>query len=409
MKRVAIVCACLLLAVSMAYAGKYEDAKDPAEMFRPIMDEGRAYFESFEGTTFPPAGWTETVTNPGANFNWHRYVGTAANGVAYARVLYDPALVPQDEKMCFTYTIQPGDQCLCFYAYGSIYWAVTPYANYNLHVYINNNEVWNFRDDQTASASFVWTQYCTDLSSYGVGQQIEVCFRYAGVDGATGGFDAISIGECPVIPVCPFQYPCQIIDFNQGPNGWYSQTCGTGPIPWQWGVPTGIPATACDGVAVTNVLATNLTGTYPVSKGEAAVIGPYALPSWCRTLEICHFYDYESNYDGGNVKISTDGGSTWTLIEPLGGYDGTLTSTTYVAQCVAQQKVFTGTSTTFVRDCFDIHQFSGQSILIGFFSGSESYATTDLGWYIKWVKLGTDEEPSPVQSTTWGTIKAMYR
>ncbi len=109
------------------------------------------------------------------------------------------------------------------------------------------------------------------------------------------------------------------------------------------------------------------------------------------------------------MKISTDGGVTWTLIEPLGGYDGTLTSTSYVAQCVAQQKVFTGTSTTFVRDCFDIHLFTGQTIWIGFFSGSESYATTDLGWYIKWVKLGTDEEPSPVQNSTWGTIKAMYR
>ena len=278
MKRVLIVCACLLIAVSAAHAGKSEAAKDPAEMFRPIVDESRAYFESFEGTTFVPAGWTETVTNPGANYNWHRYVGTAANGTAYARVLYDPALVPQDERICFDYTVQPGDACLCFYAYGSIYWAITPYQNYNLYVYINNTEVWNFRDDQTASANFVWSQYCVDLSGYQVGQALNVCFRYAGADGATGGFDAVYIGECPIIPVCPFQYPCQTIDFNAGPNGWYSQTCGTGPIPWQWGVPTGIPTTACDGVAVTNVLATNLTGTYPVSKGEAAVVGPYAPP-----------------------------------------------------------------------------------------------------------------------------------
>lgn len=407
MKRVLIVFVCLLLAAGVAYA-KYEDAKEAVEMFKPITEEGRAYFESFEGTTFPPTGWTAVITNPG--YTWHRYVGTAAHGTAFANCLYDPAFVPQDEKICFTYTIAAGDQCLCFYAMASIYWAITPYQNYNTYVYINGVEKWNFRTNQTGTTSYQWLQYCIPLSGYGVGQQIEVCFRYAGVDGAQAGFDAISIGACPVVTVCPFQYPCHIIDFNAGPNGWTSLACGTGPIPWQWGVPTiGVPTTACDGVPVTNVLATNLTGVYPVLKGEAAVIGPYVLPPWCRTLELCHFYDYESNYDGGNVKISTDGGSTWTLIEPVSGYTTTLTSTSYPAQCVWQQKVFSGTSTTFIRSCFNISAYSGQTIKIGFFSGSDSYATTDYGWYIKWVKLGTDQEPSPVENTSWGTIKAMYR
>jgi len=30
------------------------------------------------------------------------------------------------------------------------------------------------------------------------------------------------------------------------------------------------------------------------------------------------------------------------------------------------------------------------------------------GWYIKWVKIGSDEF-SPVEQSTWGNIKAMYR
>jgi hypothetical protein len=40
--------------------------------------------------------------------------------------------------------------------------------------------------------------------------------------------------------------------------------------------------------------------------------------------------------------------------------------------------------------------------------GSDSYATTDLGWFIKWIKLG-GEEQSPVAPSSWGSIKAMYR
>jgi hypothetical protein len=44
--------------------------------------------------------------------------------------------------------------------------------------------------------------------------------------------------------------------------------------------------------------------------------------------------------------------------------------------------------------------------LIGFFFGSDSSDHWG-GWYILWANLGTDK--TPVEATTWGTIKAMYR
>lgn len=413
MNRAFAAIVCVLLAAGVAY-GKYEASKEAVEMFTPILGEegNRALLESFESTTFPPTGWWEVVTNPGANYNWHRYTGGAAHQTAWARVTYDPLLVPQDEKLCTSYVLQPGDGALIFFANASPYWAITPYQNYNLELWINGVLKWDFRSAYTGGTTpFVWYEYCVSLAGYQIGQAIEICFRYVGVDGAQAGVDYVrTIAQCPVIPVCPFSYPCRIIDFNESPNAWVSLTCGTGPIPWQWGpAGAGVPTTACGGVPVTNVLGTALGAFYPVSKGEAAVIGPYTLPTWCKTLELCHFYDTESGYDGGNVKISTDGGTTWTLIEPLGGYSGTLTSASYPAQCVFQQKVFYGTSTTFIRSCFDISAYTGQTIWIGFFFGSDSYATSDYGWYIKWVKLGTHEEPSPVQDGTWGTIKAMFR
>ena len=150
-----------------------------------------------------------------------------------------------------------------------------------------------------------------------------------------------------VPPCCPFPQTCYFTDFNASPNGWTSLACGTGPVPWAWGVATGIPTVACDAVPVTNVLVTGLAGNYPVSKGEAAVVGPFKLNPGCKCLEICHYYDCETGYDGGNVKISTDGGLTWTLITPAGGYDGINNSTYYSTQCVHAQQMFTGTSTTF--------------------------------------------------------------
>jgi hypothetical protein len=250
-----------------------------------------------------------------------------------------------------------------------------------------------------------------DLCGLSAGQTIEIGFGYVGYDGAQGGFDAISFGDCPLPPpepCCPSEHVCYVKDFNEGGCGWSAIQCGAGPLPWQWGQPTGIPTTACDNVAVTYVLGTNLTGTYPVSTGEAAVTGPFEITEDCWCLELCHYYDTEDGYDGGNVKISTDGGTTWQLVQPARGYDDILDSEYYVAECVAGEEVFCGDSGAFVRDCFDLSRFVGQNVKIGLFFGSESWPTDDLGWYVKWLKIGGDESSS-VEDATWGSIKARFR
>lgn len=214
--------------------------------------------------------------------------------------------------------------------------------------------------------------------------------------------------DCPVEPCCPFPYTCYENDFNVSDNGVMFMDCGAGPNPWAWGVDAGIPQIACDDVPVTNILGTTLGASYPVSTGGVAYIGPFDITQSCSCLELCHYYDFESGFDGGNVKVSVDGGLSWQLVTPADGYDDVLDSTYYIAECVANELVFTGTSGTFVRDCFVLDAYLGQQVLIGFFFGSESYSTSDLGWYIKWAKIGGTEF-SPVQDSTWGSIKGMYR
>ncbi len=55
-----------------------------------------------------------------------------------------------------------------------------------------------------------------------------------------------------VPPCCPFPETCYILDFNDPANAgsWTSLACGTGPVPWAWGVATSIPTVACDAVPV---------------------------------------------------------------------------------------------------------------------------------------------------------------
>jgi len=233
---------------------------------------------------------------------------------------------------------------------------------------------------------------------------------YIVVDGYGTAEDAFTLAvECEEFtPPCgPFEYTCYVYDFNVDPPMNYID-CGLGPNPWMWGYEPDIPQIACDDVPVTNILGTIVPGPYPISVGGIATVGSYEITDDCACLELCHFYNTEPNYDGGNVKVSVDGGATWTLITPYGGYPGINTSTYYQCECVWNEPFFTGDSITFVKDFFDLSDFIGQTIDVGFFFGSESYDTSEFGWYIKWIKIG-GEESSPVQDATWGAVKALYR
>ncbi len=87
---------------------------------------------------------------------------------------------------------------------------------------------------------------------------------------------------------------------------------------WQWGVPTSGPNAAHSG---TKLWATILNGNYPNSANATldlpaitiAADRPYSVFSFW------HWYNMENEFDGGNVKISTDGGATFQILTPAGG------------------------------------------------------------------------------------------
>ncbi len=257
-----------------------------------------------------------------------------------------------------------------------------------------------------------------DCLAYGNSTFTSVCLEpgtyYIVIDGYNGASSNYTLTvscadcNCPTPPCCPFDYVKHLVDFNTWDGGFWTLPCNGNPV-WEWAAVTNpdVPAVACEDVPVTNILGTVVNGDYGDLAGETAVVGPFALNQYCTCLEICHFYDTENRFDGGNVKISTDNGATWTLITPSRLYD----AVSYTGDvCVPLQDVFTGhgSSTFFHQDCFDISDYVGESILIGFFFGSDSSVGYYPGWYIKWLKIGSDDF-SPVEGTSWGNIKAMYR
>ncbi|HET9252870.1 MAG TPA: M6 family metalloprotease domain-containing protein [Candidatus Eisenbacteria bacterium] len=63
-------------------------------------------------------------------------------------------------------------------------------------------------------------------------------------------------------------------------------------------------------------------GSYAPSQDTRLVSQPIRLQGLSDTLRFQQRYDAEAPFDGLSVDISTDGGETWVLLTPVGGYNG---------------------------------------------------------------------------------------
>jgi hypothetical protein len=184
-------------------------------------------------------------------------------------------------------------------------------------------------------------------------------------------------------------------DFNIETCGWTLATvcpdtsCPNGVNDWEWGAPTWGPTLGeltCEDHILTHCYATQIDTEYAYSNSCSRLLSPVLYLAGGGLMELCHWYDIETNYDGANVKVSTDFGTTWTLVYPLSPYDGIInSSTTFYACLVDSQEGFTGNSGGWVTDYFDLSAFSG-NIVIAFDFGSD--ASVDYpGWYLKYVHI----------------------
>lgn len=101
-------------------------------------------------------------------------------------------------------------------------------------------------------------------------------------------------------------------------------------------------------------------------------------------LSFQHYYDTESEsyaYDGGNVQISTDGGLSWEVIQPNGGYP---------AQSVSGldgEPGYYGQSNGWVQATFDLSNFSNEEIKLKWRFGADGVIDAYEGWYFDDVEL----------------------
>jgi subtilisin family serine protease len=153
--------------------------------------------------------------------------------------------------------------------------------------------------------------------------------------------------------------------FENDDAGWISDGI------WEWGQPTSGPNQAYDG---TNVWATILGGPYPNNADNGLVTRLYLIEDNTASMSFYQWYEMESGWDGGNVSISIDGGLTWNLMTPDGGYpDPDVTG-------LDNLPGFSGNS-DWANVVFDLSAYTGQIVKFRYRFGSDGSITRD-GWYL---------------------------
>jgi len=143
---------------------------------------------------------------------------------------------------------------------------------------------------------------------------------------------------------------------------------------WEWGEPqeSGGPAYAYSGV---NVWGTDLDDLYEPQRRYDLFTPTYRLQIVDDARLVFYtWYEMSEGWDGGNVAISTDAGTTWNLIEPDGGYpDQSVVG-------LNGQAGFTGETDGWLRVEFPLMDYMGEDVQFRFRFASTN--DTERGWFI---------------------------
>ncbi len=176
-------------------------------------------------------------------------------------------------------------------------------------------------------------------------------------------------------------------------DGLYMPDPATGA--WEWGTPTYGPPTAHSG---TNLWGTVLGGDYENNADWKLYSVDYIATSDNPTITFWQWYEIENRYDGGNVAVSTDNGATWTIVEPVGGYD----NNSIVG--LGGEPGFTGNSGDWVQAVFHLDGITAGTLFKIRFRFGSDVSVTRAGWYIDDVAgigIMPSVEEEPVKPTTY--------
>lgn len=164
-----------------------------------------------------------------------------------------------------------------------------------------------------------------------------------------------------------------------------------------------------------NVWATGPDRAYPAAAQRSTLeLPPFNLAGAGQAyLVFWHWYDFEHNglavpgrfeqaaalWDGGNVKVSVDGGRTWAVAEPEGGYSGVIQPAASFGNPLGGERAFGGYSYGWRREVVPLPV--ADDVRIRFEAGTDLNNTDETrhayaGWYLDDVTI-TTQRPEDTQ------------
>jgi choice-of-anchor B domain-containing protein len=104
-------------------------------------------------------------------------------------------------------------------------------------------------------------------------------------------------------------------------------------------------------------------------------------------------WDIEQGWDGGVVEISTDGGTIWSRLTPIGGYPGTITDGGNLCGIATGSGAFTGRGQFgFTQHQVDLGAYAGMNVKLRWLYRTDT-AQTGEGWFVDDIALTHAQVP----------------
>jgi len=266
------------------------------------------------------------------------------------------------------------------------WYSIGAYDFCEMQIKVGTN-AWQALEEYTSTGSGVWSRQGFDLSAY-AGQTVQLGFYF---QSGNSGYPYYSTSPSPgwyvdevVVTTGPLAtlQPNVPEGFESGWGDWYVEG-GT----WEIGTPTSGPPTNAVGLRAhsgTNCAATVLSGNYAANTYGRLDSPPFVVPGVGAhpTLSFWHWFSIGS-YDSCQLQVKPVGGTWQTLMQ----YNP-------------------GNSTVWSRPSFDLSQYAGQTIQIGFYfqSGNSGYpyyrTSPSPGWYVDEAQITTDTPPTGIVQFT---------
>ncbi|MBN2543804.1 T9SS type A sorting domain-containing protein [bacterium] len=158
---------------------------------------------------------------------------------------------------------------------------------------------------------------------------------------------------------------------------------------WEWGIPDFVhgPTSAYSG---SKCWGTNIDGYYRDSVNWMLDMNVFLGITEYPAVRFMQWYKFIGEtsfeiFEGGNLKISVDAGSSWTVVVPVEGYDKLISGHNIY---LGGQPAFGGmeNGNYWHQVNFDLTFFSGEAAIIRFEIGTDNYSNA-AGWYVDDLEL----------------------